>query len=121
MVQRGQTLFRCKKTEGINYTAPVAGKVIAINRGKQRAFQSLVLARTGAESQIEFTGKDVAHPIGRVWLVDRPCVPGRGPKSRLRRPPFPAPSSSTPMESAPLAPNPAPIIDQSGGGFQKWP
>ena len=116
-VRRGQTLFRCKKTEGVNYTAPVAGKVVAINRGERRAFQSLVLARTGAESQVEFDRKDI-----RTLLVES------GLWTALRTRPWskiPAPSAPLPrslfvntMESHPLAPNPAPIIEESAEDFK---
>ncbi len=42
-VEKGQVLFVDKKNPGVKYTAPVAGKVSAINRGAQRVFQSLVI------------------------------------------------------------------------------
>jgi len=43
LVKKGQVLFECKKQIGVLYTAPVAGKVVAINRGDRRAFQSIVI------------------------------------------------------------------------------
>lgn len=42
-VAKGQVLFTDKKNPGVQYTAPIAGKVVAINRGAKRAFQSLVI------------------------------------------------------------------------------
>ena len=70
IVKRGQPLFDDKKMPGVRYTSPGAGKVVAINRGERRAFQSVVveLARSeregrsgGAEEQTfrSFSGK---HP-----------------------------------------------------------
>lgn len=43
IVNKGQVLFTDKKNPGVNYTSPIAGKVVAINRGAKRAFQSLVI------------------------------------------------------------------------------
>ncbi len=54
-VKRGQTLFTDKLNEAVHYTAPVSGRVAAINRGERRAFISLEIdcsARGGDE--IEF-------------------------------------------------------------------
>ena len=42
-VKKGQVLFEDKKNPGTRFTAPVAGKVVAVNRGARRAFQSLVI------------------------------------------------------------------------------
>ena len=51
-VKLGQPLFTDKKNEGVQFTAPGSGKVIEINRGERRVFQSVV---------IELDGKDTAH------------------------------------------------------------
>lgn len=53
-VRLGQPLFECKKNTGVIYTAPASGKVIAINRGEKRVFQSLVIEVAPGE-QIEFS------------------------------------------------------------------
>ena len=50
-VKRGQLLFEDRKTEGIRFTSPGAGTVVAINRGNRRAFQSLVIELTGGERE----------------------------------------------------------------------
>lgn len=42
-VEKGQVLFTDKKNPGVQFTAPVSGKVVAINRGAKRVFQSLVI------------------------------------------------------------------------------
>ena len=43
-VKRGQLLFEDRKSEGVHFTAPGAGEIVAIHRGDKRAFQSLVIA-----------------------------------------------------------------------------
>jgi len=71
-VKRGQRLFEDRKSEGVYFTAPGAGEVVAINRGEKRAFQSLVIAlnETGdaqAADQISFEAyqsKNVADMSG---------------------------------------------------------
>ena len=57
VVKKGQVLFTAKKLEKINFTAPVAGKVTAINRGEKRRFLSLVIERDGNE-EVEFNSYD---------------------------------------------------------------
>ena len=42
-VKLGDVLFTDKKMEGVLYTSPGAGEVIAINRGIKRAFLSMVI------------------------------------------------------------------------------
>jgi Na+-transporting NADH:ubiquinone oxidoreductase subunit A len=48
-VKKGQLLFTDKKTPGVKFIAPVAGKVVEINRGEKRAFKSLVIQKSGSE------------------------------------------------------------------------
>lgn len=52
-VKLGQPVFADKKTEGVCYTAPAAGKVVELNRGNRRAFQSLVIEIEG-DDKVEF-------------------------------------------------------------------
>ena len=42
-VRRGQRLFEDRKNAGVYFTAPGAGKVVAINRGDRRALVSVVI------------------------------------------------------------------------------
>ena len=50
-VKLGQLIFTDKKTEGVKYTAPGAGKVVAINRGARRVLQSVVIELSGNEAE----------------------------------------------------------------------
>ncbi|EAT13241.1 Na(+)-translocating NADH-quinone reductase subunit A [Bermanella marisrubri] len=52
-VKKGQVLFTDKKTEGVQYTAPVSGEVKEINRGARRVFESLVIEKQGSD-EVEF-------------------------------------------------------------------
>lgn len=51
-VKLGQQLFTDKKTEGVKYTAPGCGKVVAINRGERRALQSVVIELNGDDAEV---------------------------------------------------------------------
>ena len=53
-VQKGQILFSDKKNEGVVFTSPVSGKVVEINRGEKRFFQSMTIERNGDE-KVAFT------------------------------------------------------------------
>ena len=48
-MKRGQLLFEDRKSEGVRFTAPAAGEVVAIHRGDKRAFQSLVIGLSESE------------------------------------------------------------------------
>ncbi|PRP98787.1 Na(+)-translocating NADH-quinone reductase subunit A [Enhygromyxa salina] len=50
-VKRGQALFEDRKSEGVMFTAPGAGKVAAINRGEFRALQSVVIELSASERE----------------------------------------------------------------------
>ncbi|MGD8779256.1 MAG: Na(+)-translocating NADH-quinone reductase subunit A [Ignavibacteria bacterium] len=50
-VKLGQLLFTDKKMKGVKYTSPGAGKVIEINRGQKRHFESLVIELEGNEEE----------------------------------------------------------------------
>jgi len=52
-VKRGQRLFEDRKNPGVFFTAPGAGKVIAINRGERRALISVVIELTESEKKGE--------------------------------------------------------------------
>lgn len=74
-VRRGQLLFEDKKSPGVGYTSPGAGRVAAIHRGERRAFRSLVIdldasdrsGRAGAADQVRFESHSGKHPnqLGR--------------------------------------------------------
>lgn len=50
-VKRGDPLFDDRKTEGVLFTSPGAGKVVAINRGDFRALQSVVIELSASERE----------------------------------------------------------------------
>ncbi len=54
IVAKGQPVFEDKKRVGVIYTAPAAGKVVAVNRGERRVFESLVIAVDPQGEEIEF-------------------------------------------------------------------
>ena len=49
-VKLGQPLFSDKKTPGVVFTSPAAGRVAEVNRGARRVFQSLVIDVDGDEA-----------------------------------------------------------------------
>jgi Na+-transporting NADH:ubiquinone oxidoreductase subunit A len=53
-VKLGQLLFTDKKTEGVKYTAPGAGTVVAVNRGARRVLQSVVIELNAKEEEETF-------------------------------------------------------------------
>ena len=55
-VRRGQVLFEDRKTPGVRFTAPAAGRVIGVNRGARRALQSVVIDLSTAERDAERPG-----------------------------------------------------------------
>lgn len=64
VVAKGQPVFEDKKRVGVIYTAPAAGKVIAINRGERRVFESLVI-------EVDEQGEEVQFPhFDRVKLAE---------------------------------------------------
>ena len=70
-VKIGQPLFECKKTPGVTYTSPGAGKVKAINRGKRRIFQTLVIDLDNQEQHVEFENfKEGRLNLSREEVVD---------------------------------------------------
>ncbi len=49
----GQPLFNCKKSEGVVFTSPVSGKIIEINRGDKRIFESIVISNDGKNNHAQ--------------------------------------------------------------------
>ena len=54
VVKKGQVLFEDKKNPGVRFTAPVAGKVVAVNRGERRVLQSVVIEIDPNGKSVEF-------------------------------------------------------------------
>lgn len=125
MVQKAQVLFEDKKNAGVVFTAPVAGKVVAINRGAQRVLQSVVIEAEGdAEITFEaFSGSQLANLSGEVV---RQQLQKSGLWTAFRTRPFskipavdaePAAIFVNAMDTNPLAANPVPIIQARRDDF----
>jgi Na+-transporting NADH:ubiquinone oxidoreductase subunit A len=126
-VKKGQLLFEDKKTPGVNYTAPASGKVVEINRGEKRVFQSIVIEVAGDEA-VEFdrfSPTDLAG-LSRGQVVRNLVDSGQWTAFRTR--PFskvPATDSAphsifvTAIDTNPLAADPAVIIAEQGQAFNQ--
>jgi Na+-transporting NADH:ubiquinone oxidoreductase subunit A len=51
-VQKGMPLFNCKKTDKVVYTSPGSGKIVEVNRGARRVFQSIVIELDSNEDEV---------------------------------------------------------------------
>ncbi len=124
-VKLGQPLFEHKRNPRVQFTAPVAGEVVAVNRGEKRRFLSLVIApRDGSEE--EFT----AYHDRNLLTLEREAVVEQLLKSglwtALRSRPYshiPDPDTQprslfvTAMDTHPLAADPAPLIAEFAQDF----
>ena len=127
-VRRGQLIFEDRKTEGVRFTSPGAGEVVAINRGERRAFQSLVIELSQAERAGRPTTDDLqtfaAYSGGEVSTLDRNQVRDllveSGQWAALRTRPFskvPGPDETchsifvTAMDTSPLTADPEVVLD----------
>jgi Na+-transporting NADH:ubiquinone oxidoreductase subunit A len=120
-VLRGQVLFHDKRTPGLAYTAPAAGRVAALNRGERRTFVSLVIelsegerAGRGTDEQVEFASYTGRPPAELSAEQVRALLSESGLWTALRSRPFsrvPAPDARphavfvTAMDTHPLAPD----------------
>lgn len=128
-VRRGQLLFEDKKVAGVRYTAPGEGRVVAINRGERRAFQSIVLElssadRSGRGSQVRLASFSGRHPSALAGEAVRELLVESGLWTALRARPYsrvadpaarPRSVFVTAMDTDPLAPD----VDVVMGGRQE--
>lgn len=117
-VVTGQQLFTDRKNPGVIFTSPGCGRVAAIHRGPKRRFESLV---------IELDGEDEAtfgEPVDRMDLLEPQAIRERliasGLWTAFRTRPYgkipaiaasPASLFITAIDTAPLAAEPAIIIE----------
>ncbi|WP_417385145.1 Na(+)-translocating NADH-quinone reductase subunit A [Gimesia sp.] len=124
-VKKGQVVFSDKKTEGVLYTAPVAGKVTEINRGAKRSFQSLVIEVAGDEEET-FTsyGEGDLTSLTREQVQDNLLKSGLWTSLRTR--PYsrvPSPETTphsifvTAIDTNPLAPAPEVVLSEEPRAF----
>ena len=116
----GQPVFEDKKTPGVVFTAPAAGKVIAVHRGAKRKFESLVIECSGDERATFPKCDDVdLGMLDRQTAIDRLVASGLWTALRTR--PFgkvPAPTTSphsifvTAIDTNPLAVHPSLVLQQ---------
>ncbi|QDV53575.1 Na(+)-translocating NADH-quinone reductase subunit A [Gimesia fumaroli] len=124
-VKKGQLLFSDKKTEGVIYTSPAAGKITEINRGAKRAFQSMVIELQGDEEE-SFTsyGEGDLSNLTREQVQENLLQSGLWTSLRTRpysRVPVPGtePHSIfvTAIDTSPLAPPPEVILSEEPRAF----
>ncbi|TWT80909.1 Na(+)-translocating NADH-quinone reductase subunit A [Planctomycetes bacterium CA13] len=117
-VRQGQPVFEDKKTPGVLFTAPASGKVVELNRGAKRKFESLVIEVEG-DDRIEFADAKGADPsaLGRDGVEQQLLASGLWPSLRTR--PYgkvPAPGTKPSsifvqaIDTSPLAADPAVAI-----------
>ena len=69
-VKLGQPLFADKKNDGVQFTAPGSGKVIEINRGERRVFQSVVIELDGKDTAVKFKSHGDLAALTRDAVVE---------------------------------------------------
>ena len=69
-VQLGQTLFTDRKKSSIRFTSPGSGRVVEINRGAKRSFESIVIELDAEEREITFE----SFPETRLCGLNRKAV-----------------------------------------------
>lgn len=125
-VKIGQELFECKKVPGVRFTSPAAGKVVELNRGKRRVFQSLVIEIAQDETFVDFGSHTAESLKGLGAEVVREKLIASGLWTAFRTRPY----SKAPMidslahsifvtaiDTNPLCANPAIIIKQHEQDF----
>ena len=124
-VELGQPLFEDKKTPGVLYTSPAAGRVVSVVRGPKRKFESLVIEIEG-DNRVEFDGARGADPerLGRDGVTEQLRLSGLWTALRTR--PYgkvPAPGSVPrsifvqAIDSNPLAADPQVVLQGQEDNF----
>ena len=125
-VKLGQVIFTDKKTEGVQYTAPGAGVIRAINRGERRVLQSVVIELDEQEEAVEFT-RYSASELGNLTREQvEENLQLSGLWTALRTRPFsrvpqvgttPHSIFITAIDTNPLAASPELIVNQQSEAF----
>ena len=126
-VKLGQLLFTEKKIDGVRFTAPAGGEVVAINRGEKRRLLSVVIKVDENEEAMTFA----SHDRGALGQLDRQAVVDQlvesGLWTALRTRPFsrtpaidsvPADIFVTAVDTHPLSADPAFIINENAQAFE---
>ena len=124
-VRLGQLLFEDRRTPGVKYTSPGAGRVAAINRGAKRALRSVVIDLEG-DDEISFDRYGGGAPDGLTRDQVRDGLVDSGLWVSLRTRPFskvplleiePHAIFVTALDTNPLAADPAVIVADRGDDF----
>ena len=127
-VKIGQVIFTDKKNEGVQYTAPGAGVVTAINRGERRVLQSVVIELDANEESIEFASYSPSEFDSLTEEQVRQNLIESGLWTSFRTRPFgrvPAvdatPSSIfvTAIDTNPLAMDPSVVMNADQSAFEQ--
>jgi Na+-transporting NADH:ubiquinone oxidoreductase subunit A len=126
-VKIGQPLFTCKKTEGVVYTSPAGGKVLEINRGAKRAFQTIVIEVSQTESFQDFSNFKNTEPKDLTKEDVSSLMIESGMWTSLRTRPFskvpevgsmPKSIFVTAMDTNPLCADPQIVISENQTDFK---
>lgn len=125
-VALGQLLFSDKRNEDVRYTSPGCGKVVEINRGAKRAFQSVVIELDGDDEE-----RFASYSTGQLATLTRDQTIENllrsGLWTALRRRPYskvPSPREKPhslfvqAMDTQPLAPSPRVVIGEKAPYFE---
>ncbi|MFC7367178.1 MULTISPECIES: Na(+)-translocating NADH-quinone reductase subunit A [Vreelandella] len=126
-VKLGQLLFTDKKIDGVRFTAPASGEVVAINRGEKRRLLSVVIKVDEHEEAMTFA----SHDRGALGQLERQTVVDQlvesGLWTALRTRPFsrtpaidgvPADIFVTAVDTHPLSADPAVVINENTQAFE---
>lgn len=125
-VKKGQVIFTDKKTEGVQFTAPISGVIKAINRGERRVFLSVVIEREG-EEEVTFARYDNAQLSALSAAAVQDNLVASGLWTALRTRPFsrvpalgsrPSAIFVNAMDTNPLAANPELVINEQADAFK---
>lgn len=125
-VAKGQALFEDKKRVGVIHTAPASGRIVAINRGQRRVFESIVIEIDPLGNELEFTrfDGDELSELDRQVVVDNLVKSGEWTAFRTRpfsRTPFidstPSAIFVTAMDTNPLALDPMLVLNDEMTSF----
>ncbi len=132
-VKLGDPVFSCKKTPGVRYTSPAAGKVTAIHRGEKRALDSVEIELdnpgVGDDEPAVTFEKATAKPVEEQSSQEiRSTLVESGMWTALRARPYskvPAPDAEphsifvTAIDTNPLAADPEVVLASSLEEFQR--
>lgn len=123
-VVAGTPLFYDKYRKDINFTSPVSGKVIALNRGAKRKLLEIVIESDGNNNAIDFGAENIGT-IKRDDIISKMLSSGVWPVMRQRPYSVIANPTETPKsifvaayDSSPLAPDFDLIVHAHGDEFQ---